>query len=152
MSSLVEQSGIRAMSAESVGLVRKIEDALLQLEQPAIGTEHLIHGGMYARTIVATAGTVMTGAMIQVPTILVISGDVSVLIDGGAIDLVGFHVLPGSAGRKQAIYAREDTHVTMIFATGAETVAEAEEEFTIEADRLASRRESAINHIVITEE
>jgi hypothetical protein len=60
-------------------------------------------------------------------------------------------VLPAAAGRKQAFLAQADSHITMIFATAARSVAEAEREFTDEADNLVSRRAGG-NRIVITGE
>jgi hypothetical protein len=75
-----------------------------------------------------------------------------VFVDGEPLELTGYHVLPAAAGRKQALLARADTHLTMIFATRATSVAEAEAEFTDEADRLASRRQGRRNVVIITGE
>jgi len=128
------------MSADSVAAVRELEDASLQLPQVPIATEHAFHAGVYARTIMVPAGVVLTGVQIQVPTILIVSGDVDVLGDAGPVRLTGYHVTLGQPGRKQAFYAYADTWLTMLFATAATTVEEAENEFTAEPERLGSRR------------
>lgn len=132
--------------------VRGIEDALLDLPQVPIATHHVIHGGMYARTVAIPAGTAITGTFVQVPTILILSGRVSVLSNGETIEIDGYAVLPASATRKGAFVAHTDTSMTMIFATAARTVAEAEAEFTTEPERLVSRQPDAVNEIIITGE
>lgn len=128
------------MSAASVEAVRKLENASLKLPQVKINTEHALHAGMYARTIMIPAGIVITGVQIKIPTILIISGDALVYGDDGKTRFTGYHVTLGAVGRKQAILALEDTHLTMMFPTAATSVAEAEEEFTDEPERLGSRR------------
>ena len=128
------------MSADSVAIVREFEDAVLQLPQVKINTEHALHAGMYARTIMIPAGTVITGVQIKIPTILIVSGDALFYGDDGTTQFTGYHVTLGAVGRKQAICALADTYLTMMFPTAASTVAEAEEEFTDEPERLGSRR------------
>ena len=81
----------------------------------------------------------MTGALIKLATTVILSGDVSVFNGEVAERMTGYNVITGSAGRKQAFHAHEDTHITMIFPTKAKTVQQAEEEFTDEHDRLMSR-------------
>lgn len=132
--------------------VRGIEAALLAMPQVPIATHHVIHGGMYARTIVIPAGTALTGCFVQVPTILILSGRVSVLSNGETLEVDGYAVLPASATRKGAFIAHTDVQMTMIFATAARTVAEAEAEFTNEPERLMSRQPDAVNEIIITGE
>lgn len=129
------------MSSASVDAVRKFEEASLKyLPQVKINTEHALHAGMYARTIMIPAGIVITGVQIKIPTILIISGDALVYGDDGTTRLTGYHVTLGAVGRKQAICALEDTYLTMMFPTAARTVSEAEAEFTDEPERLGSRR------------
>lgn len=128
------------MSAASIEAVRKLENAVLALPQVRIDTAHALHAGMYARTIMIPAGIVITGAQIKIPTILIFSGDALVYGDDGEVRFTGYHVTLGAVGRKQAIYAVADTWLTMLFPTSAATVAEAEDEFTDDAERLGSRR------------
>ena len=130
-------------------VVQRIIDTLKALPQVPIATHHVLHAGVYSRTICIPAGTALAGAMIKVPTTLVVHGHASVLIgDGEERVLDGYHVLAASAGRKQAYIAHADTHITMSFRTQARTVEEAEREFTDEADQLMSR--SGENVVVIT--
>ena len=93
------------MSADSIANVREFEDASLKLPQVKINTEHALHAGMYARTIMIPAGIVITGVQIKIPTILIISGDALVYGDQGTTRLTGYHVTLGAVGRKQAICA-----------------------------------------------
>lgn len=130
------------MSVGAVAAVRRLEEATLKLPQVDIATEHAIHAGMYARTVVIPAGVVLTGAEIKIPTVLIISGDTLVYGEDGPVRFTGYHVTLGAVGRKQAFYALADTHLTMLFPTAAKTVEEAEMEFTDEYEKLMTRREA----------
>lgn len=143
---------IPAMRDDAIAKVREFEAIQLAQPQRAIDTHHVIHAGMYARTICIPAGVVLTGALIKLATLLISDGDAVVFVGDHCIDLVGRHVIPASAGRKQAFFARADTHLTMVFATAATSVAEAEAKFTDEAELLFSRQPEAVNHITITGE
>lgn len=145
-------SRIPAMSSDAVAKVNALADASRQFPQEDIETHHAIHGGMYARTISIKAGVMLTGVMIKVPTMLIVNGDVSVFAGDQSFRLIGFHAIPASANRKQAFVAHADTAMTMLFATDAKTVADAENEFTDEADQLMSRSEESKNFIIITGE
>ena len=143
------RSAIAAMTPEAIDKVRQLEARTAELEQVEIPTDHVLHGGMYARTIKIPAGVLLTGAHIKRSTMLVISGHVTVFVGDGSIEITGYQVLPASAGRKQAFLAHTDTFVTMLFPSEAATVEAAENEFTDEADRLLSRRQ-ACESITIT--
>lgn len=142
---------IPPMSPNWIDKVRKLESAILETPQVNIPIEHVLHAGVYARTVMVPAGVVITGALIKIPTVLVISGNAKVFIGDETIEIKGQHVIPASAGRKQAFLAIEDTSITMIFQTDAKTVQDAEKEFTDEFDRLTSNKSETINLINITE-
>ncbi|WP_428659506.1 hypothetical protein [Reyranella sp.] len=141
---------IPAMSSQAIRAVRALEERVLTLPQVPIETRHVLHAGMYARTICVPAGVLITGAHITIPTLLIVSGHATLFIGDEDVELTGYAVIPASAGRKQAIYAHADTLLTMLFPTSARTVEEAEQEFTDEPDRLGSRR--APNHVTATGE
>lgn len=145
------RSAIAPMTPEAIDKVRQLEARTAELEQVEIPTDHVLHGGMYARTIKIPAGVLLTGAHIKRTTMLVISGHVTVFVGEGSIEVCGYQVLPASAGRKQAFLAHADTFVTMLFPSEAASIEAAENEFTDEADRLLSRRQ-ACESITITGE
>ena len=136
---------VPAMNEAALALVRRVEDGLLGMPQPKIETHHVIHAGMYFRTVMIPAGLAITGALVKIPTVLTVSGDTVVWLGGERTRITGYAVLPAAAGRKQLFIALTDTYITMSFPTKAETVEEAEREFTEEFDRLASRRDGAVN-------
>lgn len=140
------------MDDAAIEQVRTLETALLQAPQLAIKTHHVFHAGMYARTIRIPAGAGLTGALIRVPTLLIVNGDVTVFIGGETRRLTGYHVLPASAGRKQAFIAHADTDLTMLFPSNAHSVEQAEAEFTGEAHLLLSRQQAEHDTVVITGE
>ncbi|WP_028618714.1 hypothetical protein [Pseudomonas canadensis] len=136
------------MTSRDVEKVQGLEAHLLGIEQVAIQTRHHFHAGLYARTIRIPAGVMITGALIKIPTLLIVSGHVTVFIGGKSIELHGYHIVPGQAGRKQVFLAHADTDLTMTFATQAKTVEEAESEFTDQPTALMSRQQS--NDLIIT--
>lgn len=135
------KSPVMSVSPQDVAFARELEREVLQQPQVDIATLHTFHAGVYARTIMIPKSVVLTGAEIKIDTVLIVSGDC--LIFGGtngAERFEGYHVLPGARGRKSVFYALQDTWLTMLFASNATTAEEAENEFTDEADKLASRR------------
>lgn len=134
-----------AMSEESIGRVRALESDLRRLPQVDPQTLHCIHAGMYARTVMIPAGHSMTGVKVTIDTILILAGDASVFNGGELLRLSGYHILPGSAGRKQAIHAHADTYLTMLFPTDSKTIEACENEFTDEAELLMSRAGGRFN-------
>lgn len=136
----LRESYLPAMADEAVAQVRALESAIAAGPQIDIPITHMLHAGMYARTAHLPTGALITGALIKVPTMLVVHGDTTVFIGGESARLAGYHVLRAAAGRKQAFLAHADTTLTMIFPTSATTVEEAEAEFTDEVDLLQTRR------------
>lgn len=145
------QAVLPASTAKAIEAIQRIEELVLEDPQIDLTTYHVLHGGVYARTIMVPKGALITGALIKIPTTLTVCGKCSVLI-GDALEVMidGYHVFAASAGRKQAYIAHEDTWITMSFKTNATTIEEAEAEFTDEAERLMSRQ--GMNDVVITGE
>ena len=152
MLDLVAQTKISPMTELEVNKVRCMENEILKAPQVKIATQHIIHAGVYARTIVVPAGVILTGSLMKIPTVLIINGDFLLFEGDRTLELKGYNIFTGGANRKQIGVAVADTQVTMVFATDAKTVEEAEAEFTDEAHLLFSRYEGAENHITITGE
>lgn len=139
-------------SPETLDKLAVVQKQLLGFEQIPIATEHILHGGMYARTIRMKPGTVLTGSLIKLATMVIINGSTAVFVGDGWAELDGYNVLPASAGRKQLFVTRGTVEVTMIFPTQAQTIEEAEDEVFAEADLLISRRDGGNDTITITGE
>jgi hypothetical protein len=151
VSDLAARGALPATTERGLEFIRRVEDVVLAAPQVEITTHHVLHAGIYSRTICIPKGVILTGALIKVPTTLTLCGHATVLIgDADEATVKGYHVLPAEAGRKVGYITHEDTWVTMDFKTDARTVEQAENEFTDEADRLFSRRWP--NETVITGE
>lgn len=148
---VAKSGGLKPTPPELVKRIGQFEAALVGNEPVEVPTEHLFHAGMYARSIAMPAGHVLTGALMKRATIVIVTGQASVLAGEEWIELEGYNLMPASAGRKQVFVSRSDVTITMLFPTQAKTVAEAEAEFTDEAAGLLSRRQDA-NTVVITGE
>ena len=68
---------------ESISAIERVTEAFLATPQLELVTEHVLHGGMYARTIRMPAGYALAGALIKIPTILIINGDAGVWGNSG---------------------------------------------------------------------
>lgn len=137
-----EDSPISLMASPEA--VRELERHMMQLPQVDLSTEHVVHGGMCARTILIPAGTVLTGALTNCDNICVMQGDISVTTDDGTVRLTGFHVLPAQAGFKRAGWAHSDTYWTTVWPTQLTDIAAIEDEMTSESSLLQTRREGIV--------
>lgn len=137
-----EDSSLSLMASPEA--VRALEQHMLQLPQVDLDTQHLVHGRMYARTILIPAGVVLTGALTNCDNICVMQGDISVTTDDGTVRLTGFHVLPARAGFKRAGLAHADTYWTMICQTELTDVQAIEDEITSESHLLQTQRDGII--------
>lgn len=132
--------------------IAKAENAIMQAKQIDVQTEHILHGGMYSRTVRLDPHVVIVGVLLKVPTVLIVNGRVWMLAGEKWHKLEGYNVMPASAGRKQVFVTLDATEITMIFPSKAKTVEEAEAEFTGETDKLLSRRQDGHDLVTITGE
>ena len=125
-----------AAPAEVIEWIKGVEDRARAFEPLKVKTDHHLHAGLYARTVHLPPMGLFTNVVIKIPTLLVVSGDCWMLAGDRWAKLTGYQVIEASAGRKQICITKEATDVTMLFATAATTVEEAEAEFTDEAAAL----------------
>jgi hypothetical protein len=142
---------IPAMSDEAISKVQKLQDIVASAEQAVFETQHVIHDGVYSRTMMLPAGHVLVGALLKVPTTLIVNGDCVGYIGDEIVHLSGHAVLAASARRKQVFVANTDTWLTMILKTDLKDIESIENYFTDEATLLASRQENNLNKVTITE-
>lgn len=144
-----------ATSEDTIGKLMRVQQALMQTPQIEVHTEHVIHGGIYTRTIRMKPGTYVMGAHYKVPSTVVLCGTLYAYSGDKWKRFDGVNVLTGSKGRKQLFatpYENEaDAVITMSFRTDAKTVEQAENEMTDEAELLMSRHSDG-DSVVITEE
>lgn len=120
-------------------IVNAVEAKSRTLPQIKVQTEHILHAGMYARTVRLAAKVSITSLLIKVPTIVTINGKCRVF-NGKWQDFDGYNVLPAAAGRKMIYLTFAPTEITMVFPSKATTVEGAEREFTDEPELLISRQ------------
>lgn len=130
--------------AEMTRVMALREHTLEHQVQIPLWYEHHLHAGVYDRTVLVPAGRYIVGARVKIPTLLTIVGDVIIGLDGNESRVTGFAKFEAPAHRMGVFTAITDTFISMSFATDAKTVAEAEAQFTDEAHRLASRRQSCL--------
>lgn len=119
--------------------IEQLEQAVLQLPQVDLRTEHVLSGKVYARTIHIPAGTVLTGATHKHDHVNVVCGDITVTTDDGPLRLTGYHVIPTKAGSKRAGIAHADTVWTTLCHTELTDYEAIEDELVEESTRLQTR-------------
>lgn len=130
-------------SEEALGVLMEMRGAIDRMAEtsPAeFPTEDLLHAGCYVRTCFCPAGTVLAGAIIKVPTVVVVHGVCDVTNGTSILRVDGFAVLKGALDRATVWRAHTDTYLTMVYASKAKTCGEAEEEFTDEFENRLTRR------------
>lgn len=140
MNNLQPKTTIPPMKQGDIDKVRELEDFLLSFPQVDLVHTHTLHGCVYTRTVFLPAETIITGAHIIVPTTLIVSGKVVAYFGDRSVTIEGYEVFTAAPGRKVGFAAVADTYLTMIYATDAMTVEEAENQFTDESDRLMTRK------------
>lgn len=130
---------IASMALMAVGTVRMVETFMRGHEQTTLPVRHVLHAGLYARSVTVPAGVMITGALVKIPTVLIVSGDCGIWLGNEFLRVKGYRVFSAGAHRKQIFIAKSDTDLTMCFPTDAKTVREAEEQFTDEAHLLQNR-------------
>lgn len=144
---------LAALTPSTSAMLAQLDEVnrlILAQPQAELATEHLFHGGMYARTIRLAPNTKMMGSLIRLATTLIIHGDCSVLIGDERVELSGYNVIPGCAGRKQFFWTHGPVEMTMIFPTTVTNVPEAEDLVFAEANQLMSRKDSSHDQVTIT--
>ncbi len=141
MNDIALRKTMPAMSAKEIDRVSALRAASLTMPQVDNRIEHAIHGGMYHRTGHYPAGVTMTSVFVVVPTLLIVRGEVDIYVgEGNVVRVRGYEVVEGQANRQPAFHFLADTVMTMVFATAAQTVEDAENEITPEPHALQSRR------------
>lgn len=139
---------MRPSSPAAIDKVTRFADALKELPQTPFVTEHMLHAGMYTRTVRLPGYTACAAVLIKVPTVLIIHGPAHIYADDEVIEVQGYSVLPGSAGRKIAFVTFGDVALSMMFPTDAKTVDEAQRQFTDEHALLVPL-DKADEHVVL---
>lgn len=149
----VKHDNVPGMSETALALVRRFEKEALALPQIGIPTDHLIHAGMYARTIFMPKDSLVTGTLIKISTIVIMTGHTIWYVGEDApIRRIGYDIVPASPGRKQVVVAIEDSHITMLSRYDGDTLEGAERNFTDEYDLLGSHSDKQFNRVLITGE
>ena len=131
-------------AVQNISMANKIEELILKHEQVNAVVYHTVHSGVYTRSLRVNKGTVIAGALIKIPTTVIVSGKCNVLVGDETYAIDGYEVITASANRKQVFVAIEDTVITMIFKTEHKDIESIEKQFTDEYDKLM-RDEYQIN-------
>lgn len=106
--------------------IMAVETKLMGLPQVEIPIEHHFGAGIYARTMVAPMGTVLTGKIYKIPQMIILShGDITVRSEYFNGRIRGPHIYNSPAGAKRFGYCHTDvvwTCLTSVKSTDVESV------------------------------
>lgn len=121
---------IAALTPSELAAVRQAEDALKREPQLQIDIKETLHEGVYTRTAFVPENVVLSGALMKVPTTLLVIGRCVLTLSKGTAAVDGFASFTSPAGRKTLFRTLSATKLVMVFATKAQSLEEARKEFT----------------------
>ena len=144
MPQLIERVGSivfrsRVDSSKRVGrrVVLQLENAMRELPQVELPTDHLFADGMYARKVFFKAGIVAVGKMHKRGHFFIVTkGVVEVAMDDGKHTMTAGTVLVSKPGAKRALFATENAVYMTVHCTNKRNLDKIEAEL-IEPDRKA---------------
>lgn len=132
-------NGIKPTSPEAItriGEFIKAVKAACPDESGKASMTHTFHAGVYARTLFIPKDMIAANEVIKIATILIVDGDCLITDTETTRRIRGHEVLLGAPMRQCIVRTLQDTTFTMIFATKAKTVEEAEAEFAVNPSNL----------------
>lgn len=109
--------------------IMAVEERLKLLPEIDIPIEHHIGGGIYARTMVAPKGTLLTGRIYKKEQMIIMSsGDHSFRSESMGGRIRGPYIFTAPAGSKRVGYCHTETVWTCLVRTDALTVEDAEKD------------------------
>ena len=133
--------------------VHKLSEAMRELPQVQIDTQHHLVNGIYARTGFIPAGTVIAGCTHKTDHISILCGEALITLDDGPKELSGYNVLPTKKGMTRAIYAVSDCWMTTISKTEFLELADIEDAQVENSESLQTRNpELSQNKLILIEE
>jgi len=148
----VPSTALAPPTPEAIDTVRRLETEMRKRKQLEFVTEHLLHAGMYTRTVRMPAHAVIAAVLFKVPTVLIIEGSAEVWSNHELIRVDGYTVVPCAAGRKIALVTLTELSASMMFPTDAKTVEEAQRQFTDEYEMLVPLSVPGAHNVLITGE
>lgn len=148
----VPSTKLVASTPESIEKVNRLTVEMRKVPQLKFVTEHLLHAGMYTRTVRLPAGCLIAAVLFKIPTVLIIQGAATVYSNDALIEVSGYTVVPCAAGRKIALVIRSDLSASMLFPTDAKTVEDAQKQFTDEYELLVPLDRADEHAVLITGE
>ncbi len=120
--------------------IEALKQASLALPQVMLDTQHYLINGMYARVVLAPAGTTMTSAGHLTDHYLIMVGEVIVTVNGVPKRFSGYNIIPTKAGGgSRAIYAVTDCWAINVCRTDKTEVSDIEDQLFENAHTLQTR-------------
>jgi hypothetical protein len=113
--------------------IMAVETRLLELPQVEIPIEHHFGAGIYARTMIAPRGTVLTGRIYKVPQMIILNaGEITVRSENFNGRIRGPHIYNSPVGAKRFGYCHTEVVWTCLTSVKSTDVESAEKEIYAE--------------------
>jgi hypothetical protein len=129
--------------------VHKLAEAMREVPQVQIDTQHHLVNGIYARTTFIPAGVVGTGCTHKTDHISILVGDATLTLEDSVERLTGYNVLATKTGMTRAILAHSDCWLTTICKTEFSELADIENGQVEEAQTLQTQNPSLTQNKLI---
>jgi len=107
---------------------------------------------MYVRTIYTPPKQFIAGVKLRVPTVTITIGSMTIYREGDNLELKGYNILPGSAGRMVACMTHTAAIVTMILPTKLDSVIDIQNQSVEEPELLPQILDPEWHSILVTGE
>lgn len=125
----------QAKALDDQGKVELMEAMMLQCDQVDMPLQHMFAHGVYMRMGTIPKGSYLIGHMHKTDHLnVLLSGRVSILMDGETSEFTAPCVFKASAGVRKMIYAHEDSTLANIHGTDCTDLDRIEDELIIKSD------------------
>ncbi len=112
-----------------------------------IVTEHYLHCGIYIRKTDVLKNNLMLGSIILKPSILIVTGNVSLIYDDREEEIIGQKIIPCFSPRQNLFLAKEDSSLISIFRSNENDIKIIEDQVYENSSELISRKTESMNFV-----
>lgn len=136
---------LNAVTNDSLNCINSIVAYMLEnTQQVQIKIDQDLLGSFYARHCLVPKDVVIVGALLKVPTVVIIDGDCIVYDGQKTKRITGYKILAGQAYRQSVFRAIEPTHITMIAMVKSSNVDDVQKEITDQHLLLTNHRKELL--------
>lgn len=136
---------LKAVTNDSLNCINAITEFMLQnTDQVQIKIDQDLCGNFYARHCLVPKDVVIVGALLKVPTAIIIDGDCIVYDGKETRRITGYKIIAGQAYRQSIFRAIEPTHITMLAMVNSTNLEDVQRQLTDQHMLLTNHRQELL--------